>query len=67
MIPNTLEELAEILAKRDGISVEEEREAINIARIDMESAFCNGDLDLVENILKNDLSLEPDYLMLFIN
>lgn len=66
-MPNTIEELAQMMSKRDGISVEEELEAIRIAAIDMETAFYNGDLDLAEDILASDLGLEPDYLMLFIN
>ena len=66
-MPNTLEELAEMMAKRDGLSIEEEREAIRVAAIDMETAFYNGNLDLAEEILRSDLGLESDYLMLFIN
>ena len=66
-MPNTIEELAQMMSKRDGISVEEELDAIRIAAIDMETAFYNGDLDLAEEILRQDLSLEPDYLFLFIN
>jgi len=67
MMPRNLQELAEMLAERDGISVEEEMEAIKIAALDMETAFYNGSLDLAEEILASELSLEPDYLMLFIN
>ena len=66
-MPNNLQELAEMMARRDNLSVEEEMEAIRIAALDMETAFYNGNLDLAEDILAQDLSLEPDYLMLFIN
>ena len=66
-MPNSIKELAEMMARRDNLSVEEEMEAIKIAALDMETAFYNGDLGLAEEILKNDLGLEPDYLMLFIN
>lgn len=66
-MPQTLEELAQMMARRDNLSIEEERETIRIAVLDMETAFYNGDLGLAEEILKNDLGLEPDYLMLFIN
>lgn len=65
-MPRTLEELAEMLAKRDGISFEEEMAAIRNAAADMETAFFNGNLDLAELILQEDLGLEPDYLDLFI-
>jgi len=66
-MPNNLQELAEMMARRDNLSVEEEMEAIKIAALDMETAFYNGNLDLAEDILAQDLSLEPDYLFLFIN
>ena len=66
-MPTNLHELAEMMARRDGLSVEEEMETIRIAALDMETAFYNGDLGLAEEILRSDLSLEPDYLFLFIN
>jgi hypothetical protein len=65
-MPQTLEELAEMLAKRDGISFEEEMAAIRDTAADMEMAFFNGNLDLAELILQENLDLEPDYLDLFI-
>ena len=65
-MPKTIEELAMMIAKRDSISYEEALAAIRDAAADMENAFYNGDLDLVETILKEDLGLEPDYLDLFI-
>ena len=66
-MPQNLKELAMMMAKRDGLTVEEELETIRVAAIDMETAFYNGDLGLAEEILRSDLGLEPDYLMLFIN
>lgn len=66
-MPQTLEELATMIAKRDEISYEEAMEAINDCRIEMESAFYRGNLFEVEDILKDYLGLEPDYLMLFID
>jgi len=66
-MPQNLNELATMMAKRDGLTVEEEMETIRLAAIDMETAFYNGDLGLAEEILRSDLGLEPDYLMLFIN
>ena len=66
-MPNNLQELAEMMARRDNLSVEEEMEAIRIAALDMETAFYNGNLDLAEDILARDLGIEPDYLFLFIN
>lgn len=65
-MPRTIEELAQMLAKRDGISYEEELAAIHFAAAEMETAFYNGDLVLAEDILKTELGLEPDYLDIFI-
>ena len=66
-MPQNINELAIMMAQRDGLTVEEELETIRVAAIDMETAFYNGDLGLAEEILRSDLGLEPDYLMLFIN
>ena len=65
-MPKTLEELATMLAKRDGLTFEEEMIAIKYAAQDMEQAFYNGSLDEAEEILKDTLGLESDYLDLFI-
>ena len=66
-MPDNIEELIQMIAQRDGIREENAREVVELAAIDMETAFYNGDLGLAEEILKSDLGLEPDYLMLFIN
>jgi hypothetical protein len=63
---NTLEELAHMIEARDHISYEEALSTVRDATADMEYAFYNGNLDLAEQILKEDLGLEPDYLDLFI-
>lgn len=63
---NSLDELAAMIAHRDNISIEEAWSAINYASAEMEQAFYSGDLNLVEDILRVDLGLEPDYLDLFI-
>lgn len=65
-MPRTLEELAEMISKRDGISYESALTSVRDAAADMEHAFYNGSLDEAENILRCDLGLEPDYLDLFI-
>lgn len=65
-MPKTLEELAVMLSKRDGISYEDELAAIRDAAADMELAFYNGNLEKAEDILRSSLNLEPDYLDLFI-
>ncbi len=65
-MPKTLEELAMMLAERDGLTFEEEMRVIRDAAADMEHAFYDGSLDEAEDILAHDLGLEPDYLDLFI-
>lgn len=62
-----LQELAEMIAKRDNISVREAEEMIAMCQLDMESAFFNGNLDLAEMIMFNELGLETQYFSLFIN
>ena len=65
-MPRTLEELARMIARRDSISYEEALAVIRDTAADMEYAFYNGNLDLAETILREDLGLEPDYMDLFI-
>ena len=65
-MPRTLEELAQMLAARDGLTYEEELAAIHFAAAELETAFYDGDLVLAEDILRVELGLEPDYLDLFI-
>ena len=65
-MPKTLEELATMISKRDNISYTEAMAAIRDCAADMEHAFYNGNLDLAEQILREDLGLELDYMDLFI-
>ena len=65
-MPRTLEELAAMLAKRDGISFEEAFAAVRDCAAEMETAFYEGDLNMAETLLREDLGIEPDYLDLFI-
>lgn len=65
-MPRTLEELADMIAKRDNISFEEAMAAVRDTAVEMEEAFFSGSLTQAEDILRTSLSLEPDYLDLFI-
>lgn len=65
-MPRTLEELAQMIAARDGISYEEGLAVVHDCAQEMEWAFMNGSLDDAEEILKDYLGLELDYLDLFI-
>ena len=65
-MPRTLEELAEMIARRDDISYNEALTLVRDCAADMEHAFYNGSLNEAEDILAQDLGLELDYLDLFI-
>ena len=65
-MPKNLEELARMIARRDGLTYNEGVAAVHDCQIAMESAFLAGDLDGVEDALRTELGLEPDYLDLFI-
>jgi len=65
-MPATMEELAQMIAKRDNISYNEALAAVRDTAAEMELAFMNGSLDEVEDILHYSLGLEPDYMDVFI-
>ena len=65
-MPKTLEELASMISERDKISYTDAMAAVRDCAADMECAFFNGNLDLAEQILREDLGLELDYMDLFI-
>lgn len=65
-MPKTLEELAQMIATRDDISYNEAMSAVRDCAAEMELAFMDGSLDEAEDILRDCLGLEPDYLDLFI-
>ena len=65
-MPKTIEELAAMIAKRDDISYNEALTAVRDCASEMQYAFYNGSLDEAEDILRDYLGLEPDYLDLFI-
>lgn len=65
-MPQTIDELVTMITKRDGISENEAYNIIDAVTEDMEHAFYSGDLDLAEDILRQSLGLEPDYIFLFI-
>ena len=65
-MPKTIEELAMMIAKRDGITYQDALAAVRDTAAEMELAFMNGSLDEAEDILRMSLQLEPDYLDIFI-
>lgn len=65
-MPKTFEELALMLVKRDGCTYEEAMGAIRDCAIELEHAFYTGNINEAEDILRETLQLEPDYLDIFI-
>lgn len=65
-MPQTLDELATMISKRDAISYNEAMAAVRDCAAEMEFAFMNGDLQQAEDALADYLGLEPDYLDIFI-
>lgn len=65
-MPSTFEELAELIAKRDNISFKEALRSIRDCAAEMEHAFYTGNIDEAEDLLREYLGLEPDFLDIFI-
>lgn len=54
--------IEKILVKRDGISRNEAQNLIEECKEEIELAIATGNIDKVEDILRDYLGLEPDYL-----
>lgn len=65
---NNLNELVELLARRDNISLLEANNLIDIAAEEIRIAIEEDEpLEMLEDIVADLLGLEPDYLFLLIN
>ena len=62
-----LTDLAKLLSRRDGISMNEAWNTIEECQQELNDMFCRDEPSLMEaeNIIADYLSLEPDYLDLF--
>lgn len=60
-----LAELAQMISKRDKISVLEAEEQIAICQLDMEYSIGIGNYPAAQIILQEELNLTPDYIKLF--
>lgn len=58
-----MEEIIKILMKRDGISRKEAKEQVKIFLEDAEDYIQVGDLTDLEELLMDELGLDPDYLL----
>lgn len=65
-MPSTFEELAELISKRDNITFKEALRSIRDCAAEMEHAFYTGNIDEAEDLLREYLNLEPEYLDIFI-
>ena len=65
-MPRNFDELARMIARRDGISINEAYEAIEETQEMLQEAFAAGSITMVEDILASELGLELDYFDLFI-
>ena len=61
-----MNEIINILMKRDSISYREARAIVEQCIKDLEEAFATGDYELATDIIAYDLGLEPDYLECFL-
>jgi len=66
-MPKDLNELAQMISKRDGISFNEAMACVDECAAEMETAFMRGSFNAAEDALADILGLELDYLDLFIN
>ena len=61
-----MKEIIEILMRRDGLTYEDAKEAYLECQEAMMYAVEDGDFFEVEEILRSELGLEPDYIFNFI-
>lgn len=65
-MPRNFDELARMIARRDGISINEAYEAIEETEDMLQEAFAAGSVTMAEDILASELGIELDYLDLFL-
>lgn len=58
-----VEKIVSIIMRRDEISRKEAEESVNEARTAILEAVADGDTEAAEEILQDELCLEPDYLI----
>lgn len=61
-----MQEIIEILMRRDGISYADAKEAYLDCRTAIMDAIENGEYEEVEYILMSELGIEPDYIFDFV-
>lgn len=66
-LPTNYHELALLLMRRDNITYEEARDIIRDTEDAIREALDIGDFYAIDDIILDDLGLEPDYVTVFIN
>lgn len=61
-----MEEIITLIMKRDEVTREEAKEMIRAAQEEIEPYVLSGDYDSIEEVLRDELQLEPDYIEYFI-
>lgn len=61
-----MEKIIKLLMNRDGISYEDAREAYLECQAAIMEAVDNGEYTEVDEILRSEVGLEPDYVFCFI-
>ena len=64
-MPRNFDELATMIARRDGISINEAYEAIEETQELLQEAVATESFTMAEEILASELGLELDYIDLF--
>ena len=59
---STSKKIEKLLVKRDGISRNEAQNLIEECKEEIELAIATGNIDKIDDILRDYLGLEPDYL-----
>lgn len=58
-----MENITDVLVRRDGISEEEAERQVADFREEIDDMIMEGDLEGIEDALMDEFGLEPDYLM----
>ena len=65
-LPTNYHELALLLMRRDNITYEEARDIIRDTEDAIREALDMGDFYAIDDIILDDLGLEPDYVTVFL-
>ena len=61
-----MEEIIRILMRRDGLSREEAKDLIEVVQEAVDECIESGNLLCMEDVIRYELGLEPDYVEFFI-